>query len=212
MKLAATYLLVQNLKSDLQNRIDVLETLHDKLTSMDRFIRAWDYYEVANFELRKLRNSERYMKRAKAQMKRSYKTFLAFKRYASTSYNSSVENVKSAGDALELRYVDPNRADLFVYWKKWWDKVQDDLIEFAENSLDVLGLLPADQKIIEDVFPEWVSIQVLLSLRFIEEATNEGQSATWLQDFAKREINRVFKSKELIPVNKTIRKTLEETI
>jgi hypothetical protein len=210
MKLAATYLLVQNLKTDLQNRIDVLDTLYDKLTSMDRFIRAWDYYEVANFELKKLRNSERYMKKAKANMKRSYKTFLAFKRFASSSYISSVENVKSAGDVLEIRYVDPNRPDLFVYWKKWWDKVQDDLIEFAENSLDVLGLLPADQKIIEDVFPEWVSIQVLLSLRFIEETTNEGQSATWLQDFAKREINRVFKAKELIPVNKTIRKALEE--
>lgn len=210
MKLAATYLLIQNLKSDLQNRVDVLATLHDKLGSMEQFIRAWDYYEVANFELKKLRSSERLMKKAKAEMKRSYKTFLAFKRFASSSYNNSVRNVKSAGDALEIRYVDPNRPDLFIYWKNWWDKVQDDLIEFAENSLDVLALLPADQKIIEDVFPEWVSIQVLLSLRFIEETTNEGQSATWLQDFAKREINRVFKSKELLPVNKTIRKSLEE--
>jgi hypothetical protein len=210
MKLAATYLLVQNLKSDLQNRVNVLNTLYDKLSDMDRFIRAWDYYEVANFELRKLRKSERYMKKAKAEMKRSYKMFLTFQRFSSSSYNASVANVKSAGDSLEIRYVDPNRPDLFVYWKKWWDKVQDDLIKFAEDSLDVLSLLPADKKIIEDVFPEWVSIQVLLSLRFIEETTNEGQSATWLQDFAKREINRVFKAKELIPVNKTIRKTLEE--
>ena len=210
MKLAATYLLVQNLKSDLQNRVDVLDTLHKKLAEMDRFIRAWDYYEIANFELKKLRQSERYMKSAKAEMKRSYKMFLAFKRFSSSSYNASVADVKSAGDALEIRYIDPNRPDLFVYWKKWWDKVQEDLIKFAENSLDVLSLLPADKKILDDVFPEWVSITALLSLRFVQEATNEGQSATWLQDFAKREINRVFKGKELIPINKTIRKTLEE--
>jgi hypothetical protein len=210
MKLAATYLLVQNLKTDLQSRIDVLDVLDKKLSEMDRFIRAWDYYEVANFELRKLRQSERYMKTAKAEMKRSYEMFKTFQRFSSSSYKVSVESVKSAGDALETRYVDPNRPDLFVYWKEWWDQVQDDLIAFAENSLDILGLLPADQKIIESVFPEWVSIQVLLSLRFIEETTNEGQSATWLQDFAKREINRVFKAKELIPVSKTIRKTLEE--
>jgi hypothetical protein len=210
MKLAANYILVQNLKTDLQSRINVLSTLYDKLTDMDRFIRAWDYYEVANFELRKLRSSERYMKSAKAEMTRSYKMFINFRRFASGSYNAAVANVKAAGDALETRYIDPTRPDLYVYWKKWWDKVQDDLIEFAENSLDVLSLLPADQKIIEAVFPEWVSIQVLLSLRFVEEATTGGQSATWLQDFAKREINRVFKAKELIPVNRTIRKTLEE--
>ena len=210
MKLAATYLLVQNLKTDLQSRVDVLSTLHDKLTDMDRFIRAWDYYEVANFELRKLRSSERYMKAAKAEMKRAYKMFKTFQRFSSSSYKASTENVKSAGDVLETRYVDINRPDLFVYWKKWWDKVEKDLIEFAETSLDVLSLIPADKKIIEDVFPEWVSIQVLLSLRFIEETTNEGQSATWLQDFARREINRIFKGKELIPVNKLIRKSLEE--
>ena len=130
MKLAATYLLVQNLKTDLQSRINVLDTLHDKLTDMDRFIRAWDYYEVANFELRKLRASERYMKAAKSEMKRAYKMFKTFQRFSSSSYKASTENVKSAGDALETRYVDINRPDLFVYWKKWWDKVENDLINY----------------------------------------------------------------------------------
>jgi hypothetical protein len=210
MKLAAYYLLIQNLRSDLKSRVDVLNELYNKLTNMERFIRNWDYYEIANFELRKLRQSERYMSAAKAKMKRAFQMFQTFQRFSSTSYESSTADVKSAGDALELRYINPNRPDLFVYWQKWWDKVEDDLVEFAENSMDVLKLLPADQKIIEDVFPEWVSLYALLSLRFVTEATETGKSATWLQDFAKSEINRLFKSKELIPVNKLIRKRLNE--
>ncbi|KYK22765.1 hypothetical protein AYK24_00625 [Thermoplasmatales archaeon SG8-52-4] len=210
MKLAANYLLIQNLKSDLKARVEVLDLLEKKLTAMDRFIRAWDYYEIANFELRKLRQAEAYMRGAKSKMKRSSELFKTFQRFASNPYRSAVQDVKSAGDSLEIRYVDPNRPDLFVYWKKWWDKVQDDLKEFAENSLDVLSLLPADKKILDDVFPEWVSIYGLLSIRFVQEATNSGKSSTWLQDFAKREINRIFKGKELIPLNKTIRKTLLE--
>jgi hypothetical protein len=210
MKLAVTYLLVQNLKTDLQSRINVLNTLYDKLADMTIFIRAWDYYEVANFELRKLRASERYMKGAKAKMKRAYKMFKTFQSFSSTSYRASTEDVKSAGDVLETRYVDINRPDLFVYWKKWWDKVEDDLIKFAETSLDVLSLIPADKKILDDIFPEWVSIYTLMSLRFITEKPNEGISATWLQDFARKEINRIFKGKELIPVNRLIRKSLEE--
>lgn len=210
MKLAANYLLVQNLKSDLRKRVEVLDLLEQKLTAMDRFIRAWDYYEVANFELKKLRQSEAYIRGAESKMKRANELFKTFQRFATNPYRAAIDDIKSAGDALETRYVDPTRPDLFVYWKQWWDKVQDDLIEFAENSLDVLSLLPADQKIIEDVFPEWISLQVLLSLRFIEETTNTGLDADWFQDFAKREINRIFKGKELIPLNKTIRKTLLE--
>ena len=210
MKLAAGYLLVQNLKQDLKNRINVLETMNEKLGYMETFIKKWDYYSVAGQELRKLRSAERHVKVSKARMKRAQAVLNTFQRYSGATYEASVKSIKSAGNELETRYVDPTRPDLFVYWEKWWDSVQEDLINFAENSIDVLSMLPADQKIMEDVFPEWSSIYGLLALRFSKEATNLDKSPSWLQDFAKREINRMFKAKELIPVNKTIRSLLGE--